>query len=91
LDAALERNAAILGDAEQVSEGAGEAETPAFEELLSTPPTSMAGLRALLVYLSDDVADLGQRFDARNAEMLIYSIHDALLELNPSDATGGQG
>ena len=90
MDAALERNAAILGDAEQVSEGAGEAETPAFEELLSTPPTSMAGLRALLVYLSDDVADLG-RFDARNAEMLIYSIHDALLELNPSDATGGQG
>jgi hypothetical protein len=53
--------------------------------MISTPPTSMAGLRALLVYLSDDVVDLGHQFaDVQKVEKLVYSLHDALLDLHPA-------
>jgi hypothetical protein len=44
----------------------------------------MAGLRALLTYLSDDAIDLGHQFEAHKVEMLVYSIRDALLELHPA-------
>ena len=48
-------------------------------------PTSLTGLRALLAaYLSEDVVDLGIQLDAHKTEMLVYSIHDAVLDLHPT-------
>ncbi len=39
-----------------VRDSAGDADTEAWEELLSTPPTSMAGVRELLAYILRDAA-----------------------------------
>jgi hypothetical protein len=77
LDAALERNAAVMGDAGRVTGSACEAETEAFEELLSTPPASMAGVRGLLAYVLREVDDIHHRL-GDPAVAALTSIEDAL-------------
>jgi len=89
LDTTLERYQEVFGDIENEAGEVGDVALDALEDLITTPPASIAGLRALLTYLSEDVVDLGHQLDADKTEMLIHSIHDALLELNPSDAAGG--
>jgi hypothetical protein len=76
LGAALERNAASLGDA------VGDTETAAFEELLSTPPTSMAGVDELLNYLLLEVDDIHHRL-GDPAVSVLTSIADTLVEIRP--------
>ena len=82
MGAALERNAAIIGDAELVSEAVGDTETAAFEELLSTPPTSMAGVDELLNYLLLEVDDIHHRL-GDPAVSVLTSIADTLVEIRP--------
>jgi hypothetical protein len=77
LNAATERNAAVMGDAERVTDSAGDAETGAFEELLSTPPKSMAGVRGLLAYVLREVDDIHHRLGDL-AVAALTSIEDAL-------------
>lgn len=72
-----------MGDAERVNEAAGEAETEAFEELLSTPPTSMAGIREFLAYVLRDVDDINLVLGDL-AVAALTSIEDALEAVNPA-------
>jgi hypothetical protein len=58
LDAAIERYEALMGDAELIVDHTCGAEQEAWEELLSTPPTSMAGVRGLLAYPLREVDDI---------------------------------
>ena len=74
----------VFGNIENEAGDLGDVADDAFDNMISTSPTSIAGLRALLIYLSDDVVDLGHQVNGDRAEMLICSIHDALLELHPA-------
>jgi hypothetical protein len=38
----------------------------------------------LLLYLLEEVPDFGHQFDGYKVEMILASIHDALLELHPA-------
>jgi hypothetical protein len=83
LEAAIERNQTVMGDAERVRDSAGDADTEAWEELLSTPPTSMAGVRELLAYILRDVDDIDFLLGDLSVAALT-SIEDALEALNPA-------
>jgi hypothetical protein len=72
------------GDAERVSDSSCGAETEAWEELLSTPPTSMAGVRELLAFILRDMHDIDQRLDGDLAVAALASIEDALEAINPA-------
>ncbi len=66
-----------------VRDSAGDADTEAWEELLSTPPTSMAGVRELLAYILRDVDDINFLLGDLSVAALT-SIEDALEALNPA-------
>jgi hypothetical protein len=83
LQAALERNQAVRGDAERGRDSSGDADTEAWEELLSTPPTSMAGIRALLAYILREVDDIHFVLGDLSVAALT-SIEDALEAVNPA-------
>jgi len=66
-----------------VRDSAGDADTEAWEELLSTPPTSMAGVRELLAYILRDADDINFLLGDLSVAALT-SIEDALEALNPA-------
>ncbi len=66
-----------------VRDSAGDADTEAWEELLSTPPTSMAGVRELLAYILRDVDDINFLLGDLSVAALT-SIEDTLEALNPA-------
>jgi hypothetical protein len=84
LDTTLTRYREDFGNIENESGDLGSVAVDAFYDMISTPPTSIAGLRALLTYLSEDVVDLGHLWESDTIEMFIHSLHDALLELHPA-------
>ena len=54
-------------------------ELEAFDKLIWRTPASMDGVRALLTYMLDDVADLGHQFlEEDKPRALLSSIDDAL-------------
>jgi len=82
LDAKMEQHKAILGDSEDVLNAAQDAETEAVDTLVWTPPTTIAGVLALLELfpelrrarvLGDDQADT-----------IIISAIDALDDIHPN-------
>ncbi|MGF6312602.1 hypothetical protein ABIB82_006495 [Bradyrhizobium sp. i1.8.4] len=81
LDVALSRHSTILGDVENVLCDAIDAGEERLDALLSTAPTSVPGLRALLHYiLADDDGPTCEDELSWNArlETLLFSIGDAL-------------
>jgi hypothetical protein len=83
LQAAIERNRAVMGDVEEVGDSAGATSTEAWVELLSTPPQSMAGIRSLLAYILREVDDINDELGDL-AVSVLTSIEDALETVNPT-------
>jgi len=59
LDVVIERYDAVYGDIENETGEIGDVALEAFDKLIWCTPASMDGVRALLTYMLDDVADLG--------------------------------
>ncbi|PAY05379.1 hypothetical protein CK489_28735 [Bradyrhizobium sp. UFLA03-84] len=80
LDIALRRHGEIFGDAENVADAAYQADCEALDRLISTAPTSSAGLRALVSYLVEEVEDVNTLLhgDCR-VETLLVTIQEALV------------
>ncbi|MCA1399369.1 hypothetical protein [Bradyrhizobium sp. BRP56] len=84
LDTALSRYAEVFGEAENVADAAYKADCEALDRLLSTVPTSTAGLYALLSYLVEEIDGIEfQLRDECRIETLLATIQGAL-------AVGGQ-
>lgn len=83
LDAQIERHKAIVGDSEKVMYAAMDAETEALDMLVWTPPTTVAGILALL--------EMGPvlrqaRIDDDRTDAMMISVIDALRALHPNEA-----
>ena len=77
LDVVIERYDAVYGDIERDRRCCTKLE--AFDKLIWRTPASMDGVRALLTYMLDDVADLGHQFlEEDKPRALLSSIDDAL-------------
>ncbi|WP_038381360.1 hypothetical protein [Bradyrhizobium elkanii] len=89
LEAALGRHSAVLGDIDNVVSDACDAADEHLDALLSTAPTSVAGLRALLHYiLADDggpTCDEDLSWNGR-LETLLFSIVGALDNIDAAHA-----
>jgi hypothetical protein len=82
LDAKFEQHKGILGDNEKVMYAAMDAETEAVDELVSTVPTSIAGVLALLE-LGPELRRASGLDDDQAAAILV-SVADALRDLHPN-------
>ncbi|MFB9264105.1 hypothetical protein ACFFWD_13130 [Bradyrhizobium erythrophlei] len=80
LDVALSHHSAVLGDVDDVVGDAWDAALERLDALLSTAPTSVPGLRALLHYiLLDDDGPMSEDFSEDGRfEALLFSIDGAL-------------
>lgn len=83
LDVQIERHKAALGDSEDVLNSALDAETEALDILVWTPPTTVAGILALL--------EMGPvlrqaRIDDDQTDAMMISVIDALRALHPNEA-----
>lgn len=91
LDVAKDRYSAVLGDIENVAGDARDLADKHLDALLSTAPTSMPGLRALIDYILMD--DDGPTFDDLSwndrQETLIFSIGGALDHIESARDDGG--
>ncbi|MCP1969770.1 twin-arginine translocation signal domain-containing protein [Bradyrhizobium elkanii] len=76
LDAALSRYTEVMGDAEEITRAADDAAFEALDRLL-TAPISVAGVRALVGYLAEEVDPVMLRTN-QQIETLLLSIQDAL-------------
>lgn len=76
LDAALSRYTEVMGDAEEITRAADDAAFEALDRVL-TAPTSVAGVRALVSYLAEEVDPVMLRTN-HQIETLLFSIQDAL-------------
>ncbi|QDW38759.1 hypothetical protein FFI89_017375 [Bradyrhizobium sp. KBS0727] len=81
LDVQTEREKAIAGDSEKVMNAAMDAEAEALDTLGRTSPTTIAGVLALL-YLFPDLQRA--RIDDDQANALIISVIDALVDMHPN-------
>ena len=61
LDTTLACYHEVFGNIENEAGEIGDAALDSFEDLIGTPPTTAAGIRALLAYLLNDVSDLNQQ------------------------------
>jgi hypothetical protein len=89
LDAKMEQYKAIVGDSEKVMYAAMDAETEALDELIWTPPTTIAGVLALLELLPE--LRRARVMDGDQADAIIISVIDALDDIHPNArlANGG--
>ena len=79
LDVVIERYDAVYGGIENETGEIGDVALEAFDKLIWCTPASMDGVRALLTYMLDDVADLGHQFlEEDKPRALLSSIDDAL-------------
>jgi hypothetical protein len=75
LDAALERYRAVYGGIGNEACEAGDIASQALDNLVTTVPTSVHGIRAVLSYLMEDVADFGEQFgDEYKMRILLCSM-----------------
>jgi len=65
LDVVIERYDAVYGDIENETGEIGDVALEAFDKLIWCTPASMDGVRALLTYMLDDVADPGPPIPGR--------------------------
>ena len=87
LDRAKGGHDEIMGNSEDEAGRLGDVAADAFNELIWTTPTTVHGARALLDYLLDDVADLGQQFhDEDRLIALLSSVNETLQTLHPAAA-----
>jgi hypothetical protein len=82
LDAKIERHKAIEGDSEKALDAAMDAETEAVDALVCTPPTTIAGVLALLELLPE--LRRARVMDDDQANAIIISVIDALDDLHPN-------
>jgi hypothetical protein len=82
LDAKIERHKAIEGDSEKALDAAMDAETEAVDALVWTPPTTIAGVLALLELLPE--LRRARVMDDDQANAIIISVIDALDDLHPN-------
>ena len=82
LDAQEERHKAIMGDSEDVLNAAQDVETEALDTLIWTPPTTIAGVLALLELLPELRRE--RIMDADQADATIISVIDALDDIHPN-------
>lgn len=78
----MERHKAIMGDSEGVLYAAEDAQTEALDTLIWTPPTTIAGVLALLE-LSPELRR-SRVMDDDQADAILVSVVDALRDLHPS-------
>jgi hypothetical protein len=88
LDAQIQRHKAIMGDSEDVLNAALDAETEALDELVWTPPKTIAGVLAFLELWPELPRP---RFDDDRANAIIISVIDALRDLHPNARGGATG
>ena len=85
LDRAIARYNEVLGNSEDEAGRLGDVAADALNELIFGVPTTAHGARALLDYLLDDVADLGQQFhDEDRLIALLSSVNETLQTLHPA-------
>jgi hypothetical protein len=82
LDAQIERHKAMIGDSERVLWAAQDAETEALDTLIWTPPTTIAGVLALLELLPE--LRRARVMDDDQADAIIISVIDALDDIHPN-------
>jgi len=81
LDAKIEQHKAIMGDSEDVLNAAQDLETESVDALVSTTPTTMAGVIALLELWPE--LRRARVMDDDQADTIIISVIDALDEIHP--------
>ena len=87
LDRAKGGHDEIMGNSEDEAGRLGDVAADALNELIFSVPTAALGARALLDYLLDDVADLGQQFSDENRLIaLLSSVNETLQTLHPAAA-----
>jgi hypothetical protein len=82
LDAQIERHKAVVGDSETVLYAALDAETEALDTLIWTPPTTIAGVLALLELFPE--LQRARVMDDDQAAAIIISVIDALDDIHPN-------
>jgi len=87
LDRAKGGHDEIMGNSEDEAGRLGDVAADALNELIFSVPTTAHGARALLDYLLDEVADLGQQFhDEDRLIALLSSVNETLQTLHPAAA-----
>jgi hypothetical protein len=81
-DAQTERHKAIVGDSEDVLNAAQDAETEALDTLIWTPPTTIAGVLALLELWPE--LRRARVMDDDQTDAIIISVIDALDDIHPN-------
>jgi hypothetical protein len=89
LDAKIEQHKAIEGDSEKVMDAAMDAEAEAVDTLVWTPPTTIAGVLALLELLPE--LRRSRAMDDDQADAIIISVIDALDDIYPNARSANVG
>jgi hypothetical protein len=84
LDRVLARYDEIMGDSEDESGRLDDVALDAFDELISSVPTTGPGLRSMVSYLANDVVDVAQQLQGQQVEMLLNTVSAALQALHPA-------
>jgi hypothetical protein len=82
LDAKMERHNAIFGDSEDALNAAQDAETDAVEELVWTPPKTIAAVLALLELWPK--LRRSRVLDGDQTDAITISVIDALRDIHPN-------